>query len=383
MTILLQRQSQQAILMLQDGTCFSGVAFGATGVRVGEVVFNTSMTGYQEILTDPSYHQQMVVLTYPHIGNVGVNAEDVESGQIWTAGLIVRDYPRQMSNWRAEADLQTWMRQNNAVGICDIDTRHLTSLLRDKGTTSGCIMSGKSIDKAKALTQAKAFKGLHNRDLAKVVSCDKSYQWCEGSWQLSQGYRRYPKSHFSRHIVVYDFGVKHNMLRLLADHGYRLTVVPAKTKAEDVLAIHPDGVLLSNGPGDPVACTYAIENTKILLEHKMPMLCICLGYQLLALASGAKTLKMKFGHHGGNHPVRDSRQRVMITSQNHGFAVDQESLPQHLVVTHYSLFDGTIQGIKHTQAPAIGFQGHPEAGPGPGDMQGFFRAFDELLVAHE
>lgn len=373
---------EKAILVLQDGSCFLGSAFGATGVRVGEVVFNTSITGYQEILTDPSYHQQMVVLTYPHIGNVGVNSEDVESAKIWSAGLIIRDYPLHMSNWRANNTLHQWMRENNSVGICDIDTRHLTALLRSKGALSGCIMSGKSINKEKALDRAKAFKGLNHVDLAKVVTCEKPYEWTQGSWQLSGGYPSYGDEHFTHHIVVYDFGVKYNMLRLLADHGYKLTVVPAKTKVDKVLSFKPDGILLSNGPGDPAACTYAIKNIQTLLQYKIPMLGICLGHQLLALAAGAKTCKMKFGHHGGNHPVKNQLNQVMITSQNHGFTIDAATLPRHLKATHHSLFDGTIQGIKHTEAPAIGFQGHPEASPGPGDMQGFFRAFDELLVTH-
>ena len=373
---------EKAVLVLQDGTCFSGFSFGATGTRVGEVVFNTSMTGYQEILTDPSYHQQMVVLTYPHIGNVGINDEDVESSQIWSAGLIIRDYPNVASSWRCEMDLHSWMQENNAVGISDIDTRHLTSLLRTKGALAGCIVSGKSASREKALEKAKAFKGLHNTDLAKVVTCSEPYEWKQGSWTLQHGYQNYPNSHFNKHIVVYDFGVKRNMLRLLCDYGYKLTVVPAKTKAEDVLQMKPDGVLLSNGPGDPAPCSYAIKSIQTLLQKKVPILGICLGFQLLALASGAKTIKMKFGHHGGNHPVKDAQNQVMITSQNHGFAVDESSLPHGLKATHHSLFDGTIQGIVHTEAPAIGFQGHPEASPGPHDMGPFFAQFDKLLKSH-
>ncbi len=373
------QKSEKALLVLQDGTSFSGFSFGAKGSRVGEVVFNTSMTGYQEILTDPSYHQQMTVLTYPHIGNVGVNEEDMESTQIWSAGLIIRDYPIVESNWRSQCDLHSWMKERNAVGISNIDTRHLTSVLRTKGALAGCIMSGKSANYDKALSKAKAFKGLKNTDLAKVVTCSESYTWNQGSWQLEGGYQNYPKKHFKAHIVVYDFGVKRNMLRLLVDHGYRLTVVPAKTSAADVLSMKPDGVLLSNGPGDPAPCTYAIKNIQALLQKKLPLLGICLGHQLLALASGAKTEKMKFGHHGGNHPVRDLKNRVMITSQNHGFAVSDEQLPKEVKATHFSLFDGTIQGIQHKSSPAIGFQGHPEASPGPFDMGYFFTEFDKLV----
>ena len=373
-----------ALLVLEDGSVFKGTAIGASGVSVGEVVFNTSMTGYQEILTDPSYAEQIVTLTYPHIGNTGINSEDCESNKIWAKGLIIRDLPLLLSNFRSEQSLSDYLEENNILGIADIDTRRLTRILRDKGAQNGCIIASNTLDdipldESVALAKAQAFSGLKGLDLAKEVTCDKSYQWTDGSWVLGEGYQTNldnPKFH----VVAYDFGVKRNILRMLADRGCKLTVVPAKTTADAVLALKPDGVFLSNGPGDPEPCDYAIRSIKQLLETNIPIFGICLGHQLLALASGAKTIKMKFGHHGANHPVKDIKgQRVMITSQNHGFAVDENNLPNTLEVTHVSLFDKSLQGIHRTDKPAFSFQGHPEASPGPHDAAPLFDHFIELM----
>tara|TARA_R110002167_G_scaffold70913_10_gene200255 strand:+ start:2706 stop:3851 length:1146 start_codon:yes stop_codon:yes gene_type:complete len=373
-----------ALLVLEDGSVFKGTAIGASGVSVGEVVFNTSMTGYQEILTDPSYAEQIVTLTYPHIGNTGINSEDCESNKIWAKGLIIRDLPLLLSNFRSEQSLSDYLEENNILGIADIDTRRLTRILRDKGAQNGCIIASNTLDdipldESVALAKAQAFSGLKGLDLAKEVTCDKSYQWTDGSWVLGEGYQTNldnPKFH----VVAYDFGVKRNILRMLADRGCKLTVVPAKTTADEVLALKPDGVFLSNGPGDPEPCDYAITAIKQLLETNIPIFGICLGHQLLALASGAKTVKMKFGHHGANHPVKDIKgQRVMITSQNHGFAVDENNLPNTLEVTHVSLFDKSLQGIHRTDKPAFSFQGHPEASPGPHDAAPLFDHFIELM----
>jgi carbamoyl-phosphate synthase small subunit len=373
----LSRPSQTAALVLADGSIFLGQAVGATGQAVGEVVFNTSMTGYQEILTDPSYAEQMVTLTYPHIGNVGVNANDVESDRVWAAGLIIRELSPVVSNWRAEESLQDYLIKNNIVAIAGIDTRRLTRLLREKGAQHGCIMAG-VVDEQAALKAAKAYPGIQGKDLARVVSCPEITSWNKGVYDLDLGEKVLQKALF--HVVVYDFGVKHEILRLLVERGCRLTRVPAQTPASEVLALNPDGVFLSNGPGDPAACEYAIENIKILLAQNMPLFGICLGFQLMALACGAKTVKMKFGHHGANHPVEDvNDHRVFITSQNHSFAVDIESLPEALKVTHRSLFDGSLQGIQHLEKPAFAFQGHPEASPGPQDIQELFDHFIVLL----
>lgn len=367
-----------ALLALEDGSIFRGVAIGATGEAVGEVVFNTSLTGYQEILTDPSYAEQMVTLTYPHIGNTGVNSEDAESERIWAKGLIIRDNTMVVSNFRSEGSLTDYLKQHNVVGIADIDTRRLTRILREKGAMAGCIVAGDSIDEAKALATARGFAGLDGLDLAKVVSTKKIYPWTEGGWQLGKGYIS-PAS-FDFHVVVYDYGVKRNILRMLVDRGCRLTVVPAQTPASEVLALKPDGVFLSNGPGDPAPCDYAITAIKEIVDSGMPVFGICLGHQLLALASGAQTEKMKFGHHGANHPVKDlGRNVVMITSQNHGFAVNEPSLTSNLRSTHVSLFDGSIQGIHRTDQPAFSFQGHPEASSGPHDAAPLFDHFIKLM----
>jgi len=370
--------TQPALLVLEDGTIFRGTAIGAEGLSVGEVVFNTSMTGYQEIITDPSYAEQIITLTYPHIGNYGTNSEDEENEKIWAKGLVIRDLPLVASNFRSEQDLSSYLKANNVVGIADIDTRKLTRILRDKGAQNGCIIAG-DIDEAKALAAAKEFPGLKGMDLAKVVTCEESHQWTMGSWQLGKGYEELTDERF--HVVAYDYGVKRNILRMLVDRGCRLTVVPAQTPAADVLALNPDGIFLSNGPGDPEPCTYAIEAIKTFLETDIPIFGICLGHQLLALASGAKTVKMKFGHHGGNHPVQDLESgQVMITAQNHGFAADEASLPANLKATHKSLFDGTLQGIHRTDKPAFSFQGHPEASPGPHDAAPLFDHFIELMT---
>ncbi|MGA7478977.1 MAG: glutamine-hydrolyzing carbamoyl-phosphate synthase small subunit, partial [Azonexus sp.] len=354
-----------AILALADGTVFKGQSIGADGLTSGEVVFNTAMSGYQEILTDPSYCRQIVTLTYPHIGNTGCNAEDFESNANYAAGLVIRDLPRRASNWRCEDDLSSYLRKHGIVAIAGIDTRKLTRILREKGAQAGCILAGE-VDEAKALAMARAFPGLNGMDLAKVVSATEGYAWREGEWALT-GYEPGPEPRF--HVVAYDFGVKRNILRMLAQRGVRLTVVPAQTSAADVLAMKPDGVFLSNGPGDPEPCDYAIDAIREFLDRGIPTFGICLGHQLLALASGAKTLKMKFGHHGANHPVKDmDTGQVLITSQNHGFAVDGDSLPKNLRATHVSLFDGSLQGIARTDVPAFSFQGHPEASPGPHDV---------------
>lgn len=368
-----------ALLVLEDGSVFRGKAIGADGRSVGEVVFNTSMTGYQEILTDPSYAEQIVTLTYPHIGNTGTNSEDEECAKIWSKGLVIRDLPLLASNFRNQKSLEDYLCEHNIVGIADIDTRRLTRLLRDKGAQNGCIVAG-SINEAEALVAAKAFPGLKGMDLAKVVTCKKPYTWNEGVWKIGQGHTAITQTRF--HVVAYDFGVKRNILRMLAERGCNITVVPATTPASEVLAMNPDGVFLANGPGDPEPCDYAISAIKDILEANIPLFGICLGHQLLALASGAQTVKMKFGHHGGNHPVQDlATQRVMITAQNHGFAVDETSLPNHLEATHKSLFDGSLQGIKRTDKPAFSFQGHPEASPGPHDADELFDHFIELMQA--
>lgn len=380
--------SKPAILVLEDGSVFHGVSIGASGTSVGEVVFNTAMTGYQEILTDPSYAKQMVTLTYPHIGNTGINSEDAESMNIWAAGLIIRDLPLEYSNWRSEKSLSQYLQDNQIVAIADIDTRKLTRILRDKGAQAGCLIAAdgddEQLDESVALEKAKSFAGLKGMDLAKEVTVKDNYVWFEGSWQLDGGYRKLSSEDEKFHVVAYDFGVKKNILRMLADRGCKLTVVPAQTSAEEVLALQPDGIFLSNGPGDPEPCDYAIAAIKSFLETDIPLFGICLGHQLLALASGAKTIKMKFGHHGANHPVESIQDnRVMITSQNHGFAVDESSLPEHINVTHKSLFDGSLQGIEHKQKPAFGFQGHPEASPGPHDAAPLFERFIELMQARK
>ncbi len=366
-----------AVLVLRDGSVFRGHAIGAEGVSVGEVVFNTAITGYQEILTDPSYAKQIVTLTYPHIGNTGANAEDEECSQAWAAGLVIRDLPALASNFRSEGDLDSYLKDKNIVGIAGIDTRRLTRILRDKGAQDGCVMAGE-IDEDKALDLAKDFAGLQGMDLAKEVTTEDNYAWKEGSWALGKGFSTPDDKPFK--VVAYDFGAKRNILRMLVDRGCDLTVVPAQTPAADVLAMNPDGVFLSNGPGDPEPCTYAIDAIREILETNIPMFGICLGHQLLALASGAKTMKMKFGHHGANHPVQNKKSgHVLITSQNHGFAVDAATLPDYLEVTHESLFDGSLQGIHRTDKPAFSFQGHPEASPGPHDAAELFDHFIDLM----
>lgn len=375
-----------ALLVLADGSVFKGTAIGAKGSSVGEVVFNTSMTGYQEILTDPSYAEQIITLTYPHIGNTGTNSEDVESSKIWAKGLVIRDLPLIASNFRNEQTLSNYLNENNIIGIADIDTRRLTRILRDKGAQVGCVMTidedtQTALDEAiNAANQAiSMFPGLQGLDLAKEVTCDKLKSFNDGVWSLTDGYAK-NISDTKFHVVAYDFGAKHNILRMLVDKGCMLTIVPAKTSAEQVLELQPDGIFLSNGPGDPEPCDYAISAIKTFLDKKIPMFGICLGHQLLALAAGAKTQKMKFGHHGANHPVKDLKSnKVMITSQNHGFAVDEESLPSNVEVTHVSLFDKSLQGIELTDAPAFGFQGHPEASPGPHDAAALFEHFIELI----
>jgi len=371
--------NREAVLALADGTIFRGTAIGADGQSVGEVVFNTALTGYQEILTDPSYAEQIVTLTYPHIGNVGVNSEDQESDRIWAAGLVIRDLPLLLSNFRSEQSLDQYLADRGIVGIADIDTRKLTRILRETGSQSGCIIAG-DIDEQKAVEAAKKFPGLKGMDLAKQVTTNQAYQWQQTSWQLGQGFQE--ASEFTFKVVAYDFGVKQNILRMLVDRGCDLTVVPAQTPASEVLAMNPDGVFLSNGPGDPEPCDYAIQAITELLQTDIPIFGICLGHQLLALASGANTEKMKFGHHGANHPVEDIADKtVMITSQNHGFAVAEEGLPSCLKATHRSLFDGSLQGIHRTDKPAFSFQGHPEASPGPHDAAPLFDHFIELMEA--
>jgi len=369
-----------AILVLRDGTVFRGASIGAEGMTVGEVVFNTAMTGYQEILTDPSYCRQIVTLTYPHIGNTGTNAEDVESGRVFAAGLVIRDLPLRASNWRKQDSLADYLRRENIVAIAEIDTRKLTRILRDGGAQDGCIIAGQP-DVSTALQAARSFPGLVGMDLAQVVSCDRPYQWEESVWKLGQGYGRRQSAGFR--VAAYDFGIKRNILRKLASRGCALTVLPAQTPAGDALALAPDGVFLSNGPGDPEPCGYAIRAIREFLEAGVPIFGICLGHQLLALASGAKTIKMKFGHHGANHPVQElDSGRVIITSQNHGFAVDSATLPSTVRVTHVSLFDGSLQGFERTDRPAFCFQGHPEASPGPHDMDYLFDRFVRLMEEH-
>ena len=366
-----------ALLALEDGSVFRGTSIGVDGQAVGEVVFNTAMTGYQEILTDPSYAGQIVTLTYPHIGNTGTNTEDVESERVWAAGLVIRDLPILASNWRMQMTLAQYLVAERVVAIAEIDTRRLTRLIRTKGALSGCIVSG-AIDEAKAIAAAREFPGLKGADLASEVTCRAAHQWRGGSWQLGEGYRM-PAAETFR-VVAYDFGVKRNILRLLADRGCNVTVVPAKTTAAQVLDLEPDGVFLSNGPGDPEPCDYAIRAIEELVGTGLPTFGICLGHQLLSLASGAATVKMSHGHHGANHPVKDLRDgRVIITSQNHGFAVDQHSLPNCLEATHLSLFDGSLQGVRRTDRPAFGFQGHPEASPGPKDCEYLFDHFIDLM----
>ncbi len=368
-----------ALLVLEDGSVFRGKALGAEGTSVGEVVFNTAMTGYQEILTDPSYARQIVTLTYPQIGNTGVNDEDVESDRIHAAGLVIRQAPRRASNWRMTRTLPEYLEAGGIVAITDVDTRRLTRLIREKGALAGCIAAGEGASEAEALAAAKAFPGLKGMDLAREVSRSDVGTWTQTSWDLDTGYGELADP--GRHVVAYDFGIKRNILRLLADRGCRVTLVPATTPASDVLALAPDGVFLSNGPGDPEPCGYAIEAIRELLEADLPIFGICLGHQLLALASGAKTLKMSHGHHGANHPVKDLRDdRVIVSSQNHGFAVDADSLPNCLTTTHVSLFDGTLQGIRRTDRPALSFQGHPEASPGPEDCRYLFDEFMALMA---
>jgi carbamoyl-phosphate synthase small subunit len=386
-----------AILVLEDGTVFKGTAIGAQGTAVGEVVFNTSMTGYQEILTDPSYAEQIITLTYPHIGNTGTNSEDRESDSIYAKGLVIRDLPLLASNFRNEQNLSDYLIENNILGISEIDTRKLTRILREKGAQNGCILtlddaSDESLNTAQeaALAHAVGFPGLKGMDLAKVVSTKEQYQWVSGSWSLGspmgEGFTDFSNSldKLNFHVVAYDFGAKSNILRMLVDRGCRLTVVPAQTPASEVLAMNPDGIFLSNGPGDPEPCDYAISAIQTILETEIPVFGICLGHQLLGLASGAKTVKMKFGHHGANHPVKDfARDVVMITSQNHGFAVDEANLPSNLTVTHKSLFDDSLQGIHRTDKPAFSFQGHPEASPGPHDAAPLFDHFIDLIKAYK
>ncbi|RBP51469.1 glutamine-hydrolyzing carbamoyl-phosphate synthase small subunit [Arenicella xantha] len=367
-----------ALLALADGTLFWGQSIGATGESVGEVVFNTAMTGYQEILTDPSYSKQLVTLTYPHIGNTGTNAEDVESNSVCAAGLIIRDLPRLANNWRNTQNLDDYLIENSVVAIADIDTRHLTRILREKGAQNGCIVTGDNIDSAQAVAAAQAFPGLKGMDLAKQVTTAVPYSWQQSVWSLADGYS--DKTDGTYKVVAYDFGVKRNILRILVDLGCDVQVVPAQTSAQDVLAMNPDGVFLSNGPGDPEPCDYAIKAVQEIIAAGKPIFGICLGHQILALASGAATEKMKFGHHGANHPVQDlDTKKVMITSQNHGFAVDEATMPDNLRVTHRSLFDNTIQGIERVDVPAFSFQGHPEASPGPRDVAPLFERFIQMM----
>ena len=373
-------QRLPAVLVLADGTILRGISIGAEGISTGEVVFNTAMTGYQEILTDPSYCQQIVTLTYPHIGNTGVNLEDVESGKInkiHAAGLVIRDLPLASSNWRKTQTLPEYLKEHGVVAIAEIDTRKLTRILREKGAQAGCLMAG-NVDESEALKQANEFPGLAGMDLAKIVSCDQPYEWTEGEKEPGQNYQIKKKLHL--HVAALDFGIKRNILRKLAQRNCKVTVVPAQTSADEILALQPDGVFLSNGPGDPEPCDYAIVTIKKLLEKKIPIFGICLGHQLLGLASGAKTIKMKFGHHGANHPVQNlDNKRVMISSQNHGFAVDAKTLPQNIKITHLSLFDGSLQGIELTDHLAFSFQGHPEASPGPHDVDYLFDRFVRMI----
>jgi carbamoyl-phosphate synthase small subunit len=372
--------NKAALLALADGSLFRGTAIGIDGQITGEVVFNTAMTGYQEILTDPSYKKQIVTLTCPHIGNVGTNSEDEEAGEVHCSGLVVRDLPPRASNWRSTATLGDYLHQHGIIGIAGIDTRRLTRMLREQGAQNGCLVAGSAIDEQQAVQAARAFPGLKGMDLAKEVSTPSPYEWRQGAWTLEAGLPEPAADMPPRHVVAYDFGVKRNILRMLADRDCRITVVPAQTPASVVRDMEPDGIFLSNGPGDPEPCDYAISAISVLLETGIPIFGICLGHQLLALASGARTLKMKFGHHGANHPVQDLvTRRVMITSQNHGFAVDEETLPDNLAATHRSLFDASLQGIARTDCPAFSFQGHPEASPGPHDVAPLFDRFIEMM----
>ena len=371
-----------ALLALQDGTVFRGTAIGASGLTQGEVVFNTAMTGYQEILTDPSYARQLVTLTYPHIGNTGTNQEDEEANHIYASGLIIRDLPFLASNWRNEMSLGAYLKANNIIAIADIDTRQLTRLLREKGAQNGAIMAGDNLDDMQAVKAAQEFAGLAGMDLAKEVTTMDSYEWTQAVWSLGKGYQQAVDLPY--HVVAFDYGIKKNILCMLVERGARVTVVPAQTSADEVLAMAPDGIFLSNGPGDPEPCDYAITAIQQILTTDIPVFGICLGHQLLSLASGAKTLKMKFGHHGANHPVQDlDTGAVMITSQNHGFAVDEASLPDNLRATHRSLFDGSLQAVHRTDKPAFSFQGHPEASPGPHDVAPLFDHFFELIVQRQ
>ena len=367
-----------ALLALADGTVFRGKGIGASGGTVGEVVFNTALSGYQEILTDPSYARQIVTLTYPHIGSYGINGEDCESGRIHAAGLVIRDLPLLASNFRSEQTLDAFLRAEKVLGLADIDTRKLTRILREKGAQAGCLMAGGQLDADDAVARARAFPGLAGMDLAQVVSAPQPYAWSEGEWKLGAGFVKPGTPRF--HVVAYDFGVKRNILRMLASRACRLTVVPAKTPAADVLALNPDGIFLSNGPGDPEPCDYAVAAIRTFLERRLPTFGICLGHQLMGLAAGGKTLKMKFGHHGANHPVKDLESgQVLITSQNHGFAVDPATLPANVKVTHVSLFDGSLQGMAWNDRPAFCFQGHPEASPGPNDVAYLFDRFIAMM----
>jgi len=374
-------QFPPAILALADGTVFRGIGIGATGSSVGEVVFNTSMSGYQEILTDPSYCRQIVTLTYPHIGNYGINREDCEASKVHAAGLVIRDLPLLASNFRSEQSLDAYLKAEGVVAIADIDTRRLTRILREGGAQAGCLVVGTGIDETAAVDQARRFPGLAGMDLAKVVSATKPYAWTEGEWRLGSGYAT--PTDTRHHVVAYDFGVKRNILRMLAERGCRLTVVPAQTSARDVLALNPDGIFLSNGPGDPEPCDYAIAAIREFLDRRIPTFGICLGHQLMGLAAGARTMKMKFGHHGANHPVKDLESgQVLITSQNHGFAVDPQTLPANVRPSHVSLFDGSLQGLAWTDRPAFCFQGHPEASPGPHDVAYLFDRFIKSIAEH-
>ena len=375
--------STEALLALEDGSLFRGYSVGVSGTATGEVVFNTSMTGYQEILTDPSYCRQIVTLTYPHVGNVGTNSEDEESRGAFASGLVVRDVPMRASNWRSQSSLESCLQRHGVIGLAGIDTRRLTRLLREKGAMSGALVAGLELDADAAVSRARAFPGLSGMDLAREVTVAEPYEWTSGPWTGTQGHRHPESDGLPWRVVAYDFGVKRNILRTLVSRGCRVDVVPAETPAREVLSRSPHGVFLSNGPGDPEPCDYAIESIRELLGRGIPILGICLGHQLLALASGARTMKMKFGHHGANHPVSHlDTGRILITSQNHGFAVEELSLPDNLVVTHRSLFDGTIQGLRRTDVPALGFQGHPEASPGPHDPVGLFDQFIDLMAAH-
>jgi len=376
--------NKPALLALEDGSLFRGESIGAAGQAVGEVVFNTAMSGYQEILTDPSYAKQIVTLTYPHIGNVGANTQDEESARIFASGLVVRDLPARLSNWRSQEGLSDYLIRKDVIGLAGIDTRRLTRLLREKGAQNGCIMAGE-IDVEAAITAARAFPGLNGMDLVKEVTTDQPYDWTEGAWLLDGTDVKQDKPHAAQYdVVAYDYGIKRNILRILKDHGCRVHVVPAQVSADEVLSLKPDGVFLSNGPGDPEPCDYAIDAIRRIVEADVPTFGICLGHQLLGLASGARTTKMKFGHHGANHPVLDlNTGRVMISSQNHGFAVDEDTLPESVAATHRSLFDGTLQGIRYRDKPAFGFQGHPEASPGPQDVKVLFEHFIDLMKRKE